>query len=590
MPLAADLLLPIPGDNPSGTNLYPTPLFEQVREARRQDDTGPQGLWEHAVKLAEYDEVVKLTTDALSNKTKDLFLACWLTDALLNRQGFAGLNEGLTLIRGLIEQFWDTLYPPIEDGDAEFRASPLEWLGNYLEPSKGSSPALAVKTVPIVAKSGLNWLRYTESRKVLTQEEAAESRDKSEAREKALGEGKLAPEETDAAVDQTPKAFYVKLHKDISDSLSSLKALEELCNEKFRDFAPSFGRLRAEVADVATTVNIILKRKRELDPDPEPETIAAAEAVEGAPAADGGGMPSALGDIKNRDDAVRHILAGVQFLRTQEPQNPAAYLVARGLRWGELRAAGPNPDAKLLAAAPGDTRTQVKKLALDGKWLELLEACERAAGMTCGRGWLDMQRYAIRACEELGESYQPVARALKSELRSLLLDYPQLPEMFLMDDTPTANLETQKWLRTNVLNSQRWLSPLAAGSNGDSTGVYERALESLNAGNAAEAIDALMRQVTQSDCARTRFMRKVELAQLLVAMSKEAIAHPILQELALEIEQRKLEEWEKPELVARPLALLYRCMSKLQLDATEMAGLYARLCKLDVAEALSCLE
>jgi len=201
-----------------------------------------------------------------------------------------------------------------------------------------------------------------------------------------------------------------------------------------------------------------------------------------------------------------------------------------------------------------------------------------------------MQRYAIRACEELGESYQPVARALKSELRSLLLDYPQLPEMFLMDDTPTANLETQKWLRTNVLNSQRWLSPLAAGSNGDSTGVYERALESLNAGNAAEAIDALMRQVTQSDCARTRFMRKVELAQLLVAMSKEAIAHPILQELALEIEQRKLEEWEKPELVARPLALLYRCMSKLQLDATEMAGLYARLCKLDVAEALSCLE
>jgi len=590
MPLAADLLLPIPGDNPSGTNLYPTPLFEQVREARRQDDTGPQGLWEHAVKLAEYDEVVKLTTDALSNKTKDLFLACWLTDALLNRQGFAGLNEGLTLIRGLIEQFWDTLYPPIEDGDAEFRASPLEWLGNYLEPSKGSSPALAVKTVPIVAKSGLNWLRYTESRKVLTQEEAAESRDKSEAREKALGEGKLAPEETDAAVDQTPKAFYVKLHKDISDSLSSLKALEELCNEKFRDFAPSFGRLRAEVADVATTVNIILKRKRELDPDPEPETIAAAEAVEGAPAADGGGMPSALGDIKNRDDAVRHILAGVQFLRTQEPQNPAAYLVARGLRWGELRAAGPNPDAKLLAAALGDTRTQVKKLALDGKWLELLEACERAAGMTCGRGWLDMQRYAIRACEELGESYQPVARALKSELRSLLLDYPQLPEMFLMDDTPTANLETQKWLRTNVLNSQRWLSPLAAGSNGDSTGVYERALESLNAGNAAEAIDALMRQVTQSDCARTRFMRKVELAQLLVAMSKEAIAHPILQELALEIEQRKLEEWEKPELVARPLALLYRCMSKLQLDATEMAGLYARLCKLDVAEALSCLE
>ena len=83
----------------------------------------------------------------------------------------------------------------------------IEWLGNYLEPSKGSSPALAVKTVPIVAKGGLNWLRYTESRKVLTQEEAAESRDKTEAREKALAEGKLAPEEADAAVDQSAQSL-----------------------------------------------------------------------------------------------------------------------------------------------------------------------------------------------------------------------------------------------------------------------------------------------------------------------------------------------------------------------------------------------
>src|ERR1700691_769108 len=100
MALSDELLLPIPGDNPSGVNLYSTPLFEQVREARRQDDTAPQGLWEHAVKLADYEAVIKLTTDALATRSKDLFLACWLADALLNRQGFAGLNDGLILIRG----------------------------------------------------------------------------------------------------------------------------------------------------------------------------------------------------------------------------------------------------------------------------------------------------------------------------------------------------------------------------------------------------------------------------------------------------------------------------------------------------------
>src|SRR5215469_6608318 len=113
MPLD-ELLAPITGDNPSGVNLYPTALFEQVREARRQEDTGPQGLWEHELKLADYDTVIRLTTDALANQTKDLFLAVWLTEALLNKQGLAGLNDGINLMRGLIEQFWDTMYPALE--------------------------------------------------------------------------------------------------------------------------------------------------------------------------------------------------------------------------------------------------------------------------------------------------------------------------------------------------------------------------------------------------------------------------------------------------------------------------------------------
>ena len=191
MPVADELLRPIPGDNPSGANLIPhRAVSGGTGGAALQDDTGPQGLWEHEIKLADYDAVVRLTSNALATQTKDLFLACWLAEALLNKRGFAGLNDGLSLISGLIEKFWDTLYPELEDGDAEFRASPLDWFGNYLEPSKGSSPALAVKTVP-VAVDKLNWLRYIESRGIPTQDETAGDDGKRAAREKALAEGKL---------------------------------------------------------------------------------------------------------------------------------------------------------------------------------------------------------------------------------------------------------------------------------------------------------------------------------------------------------------------------------------------------------------
>ncbi len=586
MPVSEELLLPIPGENPSGVNLYTSPLFEEIREARRQDDTGPQGLWEHEVKTADYDAVLKLTGDALANQSKDLFLATWHAEALLNKKGFAGLNDGLNLIRELIERFWDTLYPEIEDGDAEFRASPLDWFGNYLEPSKGSSPALAVKTVPITADK-LDWLRYSESRTVPTEDEANGSETKRTDRDKKIKEGKLPPETSDASVDQTPKAFYAALNKSLADSLQSLKTIEALADEKFGDAAPSFRNLRTSLTDVATTVGIILKKKRELEPDPEPEAGAeSTETVVDAAAE----APAALGQIRNRDDAISHVLAGVAFLRSSEPRNPAGYLAARGLRWGELRAAGINPEPKTMVAAPLDLRTQIKSLALEGKWTELLEACERASAMACGRGWLDVQRYAVRACEELGEEYQPLARALKSELRTLLMDYPQLPEMFLMDDTPVANVETQKWIRTKVLNSERLLEPVLNGKNGDGAGVYQRALDAANSGNTVEAIDMLNQERAQSDSGRSRFINKVELAQLLMALSKESVALPILRDLAQEISDRKLEDWEAPALVARPLALLYKCLGKLQVDTGQMEDLHMRICKLDVAQALSCLE
>ena len=78
----------------------------------------------------------------------------------------------------------------------------------------------------------------------------------------------------------------------------------------------------------------------------------------------------------------------------------------------------------------------------------------------------------------MGEPYQPVARALKSELRALLNDFPQLPEMFLMDDTPTANLETQKWIRTSVISGGRLLTPLPEADAHDG-GTYARAPEAL---------------------------------------------------------------------------------------------------------------
>src|SRR5215469_3508526 len=121
MPFPDDLLNPIEGPNPSGVSLRYDPLYIKITEARREENQPPPGMTERDRKIADNPLVIKLATDALTSKTKDLQLAAWLTEALLKQKGFGGLNDGLIFCEGLIERFWDTVYPELEDGDAELR-------------------------------------------------------------------------------------------------------------------------------------------------------------------------------------------------------------------------------------------------------------------------------------------------------------------------------------------------------------------------------------------------------------------------------------------------------------------------------------
>ena len=84
-------LEPVAGANPCGENLYYSPVFDKIREARRQDDAGPMGQWERELKASDFRTVVKLGEEALRTKTKDLWLAAWLAEAWIGRDRIPGL-------------------------------------------------------------------------------------------------------------------------------------------------------------------------------------------------------------------------------------------------------------------------------------------------------------------------------------------------------------------------------------------------------------------------------------------------------------------------------------------------------------------
>ena len=267
MPLRDDLLNPIPGENPSGENLRYTPVFDKIKEARRADDDAPQGEWNFERKTADYALVMKLAGEALATKSKDLQVAAWLTEAMLRKEGFQGLKAGLELIQGLIASFWDTLYPELDDGDAEMRAAPLEWLGTRMDS--------ALRSVPLTRK-GANWFQFKESRAV-GYEATADTEAKVEARNAAMAEGKMSGEEWDGAVAATPKAFYAGMEETLDGILEVVESLSAASEEKFGDVAPSFGPMRTTVEEIRHTVHGLLQKKREVEPDEGAEGAISAE-------------------------------------------------------------------------------------------------------------------------------------------------------------------------------------------------------------------------------------------------------------------------------------------------------------------------
>jgi type VI secretion system protein ImpA len=600
MPLRDDLLNPIPGENPSGANLRYEPLFDKIKEARREDDDAPQGEWTHERKAADWKQVIKLAGEALATKSKDVQLAAWLTEAMLRTEGFSGLSASLKFCQGLLENFWDTLYPELEDGDAEFRAGPLDWIGSRLDQP--------VRMVPVTRK-GHDWFQFKQSRAVGYEADAASNETKQEARTQAIADGKVTAEDFDAAFAATPKAFYVESKQNLDDCLAAIESLSGVCESKFGDATPGFGVLRAALEEVRSSVNGLLQKKRELEPDEESEggTEAADTEPSEAEADDSNGAATPRRARKtvseepaDRDDAFSRVAVVAKYLRREDPYSPAPYLMLRGLRWGELRAGADSPSLELLAPPATQVRQDLKRLSVEGNWAELIELAENAMAMPCGRAWLDLQRYAVKALDETG--YTGIASAIRSEVRSLVADLPQLPQWTLADDTPTANADTQAWLKEvtappqAVNGFQSMPSMEEAAQAGSEPGepappdAFQIAMESARSGDVQQAIEILSHEIAHERSGRARFQRKIQLAQICMSTGHEAIAYPILNDVSDEIERRKLDEWEPSEVVAHPLALLFRCMNQLDGDAEAKRKLYARICRLDPVQALACTK
>jgi type VI secretion system protein ImpA len=212
---------------------------------------------------------------------------------------------------------------------------------------------------------------------------------------------------------------------------------------------------------------------------------------------------------------------------------------------------------------------------------------------------LDLQRYAVTACDNLGGGFEAVGRAIRSELAMLLHDIPSLTDMTLMDDNPTANAETRQWLRDQGLvrspeeaaeasaDGSSPPRPIMQNNRAQYDAVYERAKEAIQGGDVKRALGILTAEVSKERSPRARFMRQVQIAAVMVEGGHDALAKPILDELLNLVDTHQLENWEPGELIAQPLVLMHRCLTKLDIDSSRREDIYLRIARLDPMQALS---
>ena len=135
-----------------------------------------------------------------------------------------------------------------------------------------------VRKAPLT-RGGFSYYKFKESRTVGSEEDAAQSDQKREAREagdcRRQGHARGVREGFGRDAHGSQYEAWVAA---LDGSLESIDSLRELCDEKFGNYAPSFTPLKTALEEVRNAPNQILQKR--LDQEgrrPEPETEAEAE-------------------------------------------------------------------------------------------------------------------------------------------------------------------------------------------------------------------------------------------------------------------------------------------------------------------------
>ncbi|WP_426664498.1 type VI secretion system protein TssA [Rhodanobacter aciditrophus] len=306
------LLAPLADEAPSGPDLEYDPDFQALDRAATPKAERAIG---DSVKTAEEPDWDKVSSlgESLLGRSKDLRVGVHLTCAWTRMHGLAGWSDGLALIRGLLQNHWDTVHPQLDaedDNDPTARVNavmPLVDMQSVLGYFRGTPFVQS----PRLGRFSLRDLRI------------------------ANGTLKTSAAEDDAALPSMtdieaccldcPEEQLAAAAQATTEAMEHARAIDAIFTDRVGTAGPDLKPLLGEIFELKKFLDAEVAKRM---PAADAEAPAGEESVApGAAPANAAG-----GRIETPQDVIRRLDEICEYYARREPSSPIPHLLRRAQR------------------------------------------------------------------------------------------------------------------------------------------------------------------------------------------------------------------------------------------------------------------
>ena len=432
----------------------------------------------------------------LAQKSKDISVAAYMAVALTD--GAQGFLDGVKLLRGICENFWDDAFPP--KAKLRRRLNAYEWWHERaLEQlrKEGQPPVSAALSAEMTEAVG----------------------------------------ELDSLI-----GGLMDDAQPLRDIKEAIRAIPLLPEEKPKEPEPQAAPAPEPPHE---------------EPAPQPQVQAAPEPPRPAPSPAPAPQAVQTGDTAAALSAFVEAARNYAYaLRAEDPANYLAWQLPRVALWGKITALPPDDGTGQTMVPPPDMeRVEAAERLLAGKnWLKAATAADDLfqSYPLC----IDLQRIADEALANLGPSFAAARARLRAETAAFVGRLPGLTALSYDGGVPFVSPATRAWLDELAHDGQSGGS--AGGGRADRIDeVIAEARETLAAGDAAGALRKLEEAHGASAAGNVRL--RAEELHMLCSQREAKTAAALARALAREIEQSGLAKLE-PDIAVEAMTAACRAL------------------------------